>query len=76
LIAETVLIPAVGALPGNAVAGHAPQILMHAILTNAEPAAALPAEHEFLAAAHALQGAFATPSSPTGGVGLETFHSH
>jgi hypothetical protein len=43
-------------LPGNPVAGHAPQVLVHAILTNAEPAAAPPAEDEFLSAALTHQG--------------------
>jgi hypothetical protein len=74
LVAETIPIAAVGALPYNTVAGHAPQILVHAILANAEAAAASPAEHEFPAAAHTLLGSLMTPSSWTGGVGLNFFH--
>jgi hypothetical protein len=66
LIAESVLIAAVGALPGDAVAGHAPKILVHAILADAEAAAAPPAEHEHLPAALALLGGFAAPAFPAG----------
>ena len=51
LISEAVPIAAVGTLPDDSVAGHAPQILVHAILADTEAAAALPAEQEFLSAA-------------------------
>jgi hypothetical protein len=34
LVAETVLISAIGALPGDAVARHAPEILIHADLAD------------------------------------------
>jgi hypothetical protein len=44
------LLPAVGALPGNSVTGHAPQIFFHAILTNREPAPAMPTEGEYFIA--------------------------
>jgi hypothetical protein len=74
LVAETIPIAAVGALPYNTVAGHAPQILVHAILANTEAAAASPAEHEFPAATRTLLGAFTMPSFWTDGVGLNTFH--
>jgi len=66
LVAESVLIAAVGTLPGDTVAGHAPQVLVHTILADAEAAAAPPAEHERLPAALALPGAFAAPSSWSG----------
>ena len=69
LIAESILSAAVGALPGDAVAGHAPQILIHAILADAEAAAAPPAEHELLTTALALDRAFSALSSSTGIVG-------
>ena len=58
MIAKPVLIAAVGALPGNAVAGHTPQILVHAILADTEAAAAMPAEQEFFSAALTLQQGF------------------
>jgi hypothetical protein len=74
LVAETVLPSAIGALPCNAITGHAPQILVHAILANSETAAAPPAEHEFFATAYTLLGGLATPSSWTGGVGVIPFH--
>jgi hypothetical protein len=74
LIAETVLIPAIGALPGNAVAGHAPQVLMHAILADVEAAATAPAEQELPAAARALAGGFGAPSPSARGVGGHTIH--
>jgi len=45
-------------LPDNSVAGHAPQILVHAILADAEAAAALPAEQKFIAAALTLLRGF------------------
>jgi hypothetical protein len=49
-------------LPDNSVAGHAPQILVHAILADTEAAAALPAEQEFLSAALALFRGFGAAS--------------
>ena len=44
LVAEAVLAAAVGALPGYTVAGHAPDVLVHARLAYPEAAAAGPAE--------------------------------
>ena len=44
LVAKTVLLAAVRALPGDAVAGHAPHIFIHARLTDSEAAPAGPAE--------------------------------
>ena len=44
LISEAVLAAAVGALPGDAVARHPPDILVHADLADAETATAGPAE--------------------------------
>jgi len=54
LIAEPVLAAAIGALPGDAVARHAPHIFVHAGLADAETAAALPAKGERLPATVAL----------------------
>ena len=53
LVAESVLIAAVRALPGNIVAAHSPDILVHALLTDAEAAATAPAESKNLIAAMA-----------------------
>jgi hypothetical protein len=44
LIPQAILTPAVRALPGDAVAGHAPEIFLHAILADGEPTPASPAE--------------------------------
>jgi hypothetical protein len=61
MISESVLIPAIRALPGDPIAGHAPYIFLHARLANTETAAAPPAERKFPAAAMAkLHTAFAT----------------
>jgi hypothetical protein len=51
LVAKTVLLSAVRALPGDAVAGHAPHVFIHARLTDSEPAPAGPAERGYLPAA-------------------------
>jgi hypothetical protein len=44
LIAETIPIAAIRALPGNPVAGHSPYIFMHASLAHTETATATPTE--------------------------------
>jgi hypothetical protein len=44
LVAEPILTATVGTLPRNIVAGHAPQILLHANLADHKAAAATPAE--------------------------------
>ena len=51
LIAETIIIAAVRALPGYSVARHSPQIIHHALLTDGEAATALPVERRVLSAA-------------------------
>jgi len=61
LVAVSVLVPAVRAGPGDAVAGHAPGVFMHAGLADGKPAPAAPAEHKGLFAAMAL--ATAVPDS-------------
>ena len=53
LVAETVLLAAVRALPGDAVAGHAPHVFVHARLTDSEAAPAGPAERGYFPAAMA-----------------------
>lgn len=69
LITETVLSAAIGALPGDPVAGHAPDIFVHAGLADAESASASPAKEEFLPAAVALLKRFAAPVSFSNGAG-------
>jgi hypothetical protein len=64
LIPEPVLAAAVRTLPGNAVAGHAPHILMHALLADHESAAAAPAEGDVLGTAMADLGAFLPAARP------------
>ena len=44
LVAESVHVSAVRTYPSNAVAGHPPDIFIHAFLADGEPAAATPAE--------------------------------
>ena len=66
MIAESVLVAAVGALPGDTVAGHTPKVLVHAILADAEAAAALPTEHKCLVAALALLRACGASSFSAG----------
>ena len=51
LVAKTVLLTAVRALPCNAVAGHAPHVFVHAHLTDPEAAPAYPAKRGPLPAA-------------------------
>jgi hypothetical protein len=65
LISKPVLAAAIRALPGDAVAGHAPHICIHAGLTDLESAAAPPAEHEFTPTAVALMD-FNAPAIPAG----------
>jgi hypothetical protein len=54
LITESVHPAAIGALPGDMVAGHAPDIFLHACLADGEPAAAAPTEPEDAITAVAL----------------------
>jgi hypothetical protein len=65
LVAEAVLIATIRALPGDIVAGHAPQIFMHAPLADAETAAAAPAEAKCPVAAMAEMLLYMSP--PPGG---------
>jgi len=53
LVAETVLLATVRALPRDAVAGHAPHVFIHARLTDSEAAPTGPAERGHLPAAMA-----------------------
>jgi len=51
LIAISILLATIRAFPGNPIAGHAPEILIHAVLAHGKPAPAIPAEHKFLTTA-------------------------
>lgn len=53
LISKPVLCPAVRAIPGNAVAGHPPDIFIHTRLADGKPAPAGPGEHCRISAAMA-----------------------
>jgi hypothetical protein len=64
LVAVPVLCPAVRAGPGDAVAGQAPGIFMHAGLAHGKPAPAAPAEHEKIFAAMATAPGFCGPFFP------------
>ena len=64
LIAEPVLAPAVRALPGNGVAGHAPDVFIHALLADIETTPTAPAEAKILAAAVALIAFLPAASAP------------
>jgi len=46
LVSKAILVTAVGALPGDPIARHAPKVVEHAGLADAEAAAASPAERE------------------------------
>jgi hypothetical protein len=74
LIAVAVLGITVRAGPGDAVAGHAPGVFMHAVLADGKSAPAPPAEHEGLSAAMALATAVLNPFFPAfpppGGLGV------
>jgi hypothetical protein len=74
LIPEPVLIPAVRALPGNGVAGHAPDVFIHAFLADIETTSAAPTEAKFLAAAVALIAFLSAASALAGGGWGRLFH--
>ena len=54
LISEAVELTAVRAVPGYAVAGHAPHVFQHAVITDLESASATPAKRQLCVAAVAL----------------------
>ena len=51
LVAEPILIAAIGALPRDSIARHPPKIVLHTSLADAETAAASPTEPQNLIAA-------------------------
>jgi hypothetical protein len=74
LIAEAVLPAAIRALPGDAVAGHAPYILMHARLADQEAAAAAPAKGNCFGAAVACFWTFLPAPGSVGRMGCGIIH--
>jgi len=50
LVAESVLFAALRTVPENAVAGHAPEVFIHAGLADGKPAPAGPGEHRRISA--------------------------
>jgi hypothetical protein len=74
LIPKPVLVPAVRALPGDGVAGHAPDVFMHAFLADIEAASTAPAEAKFLAAAVALMACLSAVLAPVIGGRWRLFH--
>jgi hypothetical protein len=74
LVPKPVLIPAIRALPGNGIAGHAPDIFRHTFLADGETAAAAPAETKFFTAAVAPIIALAASFAPGGGDRVGFFH--
>jgi hypothetical protein len=69
LIPISVLFSTIRALPGNPIAGHTPDIRIHAVLANGKPAPAIPAKHKCLTAAMALLRLF-SPSFFFSGFGV------
>jgi hypothetical protein len=65
LIAEAVALSAIGAIPGDMVAGHPPDVFMHAALADGEAAATTPTEGEEAAAAVTLLLLGATAATGT-----------
>jgi len=74
LVPEPILIPAVRALPGDGIAGHAPDVFIHTFLADVETAPALPAKTKFLAAAVAQKTSLLSAFAPVGGAWCGFFH--
>jgi len=64
LVAEPILVPAVRALPGDGVAGHAPYVFSHTFLADIETTSTAPAKAKFLAAAVALTAFWSAAPAP------------
>ena len=74
LVAKSILIPAVRTLPGDGVAGHAPDIFVHTFLADIETAATPPAECEVPAAAMAAIFEVSAALAPVAGDRCGFFH--
>jgi len=53
LVAKSILVPAVRALPGDGIAGHTPYVFIHTFLADVETTPTAPAKCKFFAAAMA-----------------------
>ena len=74
MVPEPILIPAVRALPGDGIAGHAPDVFIHTFLADVETAATAPAEAKLLAAAVAQNTSLLSAFVPVGGGWCGFFH--
>ena len=74
LVPEPILIPAVRALPGDGIAGHAPDVFIHTFLADVETAATVPAESEFPSAAVAHKTSLLSAFAAVGGGWCGFFH--
>ncbi|CAB1061431.1 hypothetical protein D1BOALGB6SA_6204 [Olavius sp. associated proteobacterium Delta 1] len=74
MVAKPILVAAIRALPGDGIAGHAPDVFIHTFLADIETTSALPAEAKFLAAAVALKASFFVASAPVSGFWCRLFH--
>jgi hypothetical protein len=74
LVAESILPATVRALPGDGIAGHAPDIFLHTVLADTESTPAVPAEGKFPAAAMAKTPSLLTIFSSIGRPQFPVFH--
>jgi len=74
LVPKPILIPAVRALPGDGIAGHAPYVFFHTALADTESTPAPPAERQLLVAAVANMVALFTVFSSIGRSYFRVFH--
>jgi hypothetical protein len=61
LVAVSILLPTISALPGDSIAGHAPLIVIHTLLAYGKPTSAIPAKDKCFAAAVTLFYSFIPP---------------
>ena len=74
LVAESILGPTIRALPGDSIAGHTPDILVHTVLTDTEVAPALPTKRKLPTAAVANLVALSTKFSSICRLYFRVFH--
>jgi hypothetical protein len=74
LVSKTAPLATIRALPGNGIAGHAPQIFSHALGTYLKTTAADPAKGLFTAAKMAPIFLFSPSFPPLPPLGLLCFH--
>lgn len=74
LVAKTILAAAIRTCPGNGITRHPPHVFLHAILTDAEPAATRPAKRKFHPTAITIILSEATSFFAVCGSGGRRFH--